>query len=79
MNTDRNSDDFVVPTKWANKTATPVVESMERRMSPKSKSVRLAVTLDTVPDTVTDCEYTCTACSDVYIVTVPAQRRSRMR
>ena len=79
MNADRNSDDFVVPTKWANKTGTPVAESMEGRRSPKSRSVRLAVTPDTVPDTVTDCEYTCTACSDVYIVTVPAQRRSRMR
>ena len=79
MNADRNSDDFVVPTKWANKTGTPVAESMEGRRSPKSRSVRLAVTPDTVPDPVTDCESTGTACSDVYIVTVTAQRRSRMR
>ena len=79
MNADRNSDDFVVPTKWANKAGTPVAESMEGRRSPKSRSVRLAVTPDTVPDTVTDCESTGTACSDVYIVTVTAQRRSRMR
>ena len=79
MNANRNSDDFVVPTKWANKAGTPVAESMEGRRSPKSRYVRLAVTPDTVPDPVTDCESTCTACSDVYIVTVPAQRRSRMR
>ena len=79
MNANRNSDEFVVPTKWANKAGTPVAESMEGRRSPKSRYVRLAVTPDTVPETVTDCESTCTACSDVYIVTVPAQRRSRMR
>ena len=79
MNADRNSDDFVVPTKWANKAGTPVAESMEGRRSPKSRSVRFAVTPDTVPDPVTDCESTGTACSDVYIVTVTAQRRSRMR
>ena len=30
------SDDFVVPTKWANKAGTPVAESMEGRRSPKS-------------------------------------------
>jgi len=30
------SDDFVVPTKWANKAGTPVAESMEGSRSPKS-------------------------------------------
>jgi len=30
------SDDFIVPTKWANKAGTPVAESMEGRRSPKS-------------------------------------------
>ena len=79
MNADRDSDDFVVPTKWANKTGTPVAESMEGRRSPKSRSVRLAFTPDTEPDAVTACESTGTACSDVHIVTVPARRRSRMR
>ena len=79
MHVPGESDDFVVPTKWANKTGTPAAESMKGRRSPKSSHVRLAVTPDTVPDTVTFCEHTCTACSDVYIVTVLAQRRSRMR
>ena len=58
MNVGRNSDDFVVPTKWANKAGTPVAESMEGRRSPKSRHVQLAVTPDTVPDTVITCEYT---------------------
>ena len=49
MNGNRNSDDFVVPTKWANKAGTPVAESMEGRRSPTSRYVRLAVTLYTVP------------------------------
>ena len=30
------SDDFVVPTKWANKAGTPVTEFIEGRRSPKS-------------------------------------------
>jgi hypothetical protein len=38
MNVPGESDDFVVPTKWANKTGTPVAESMEGRRSPKSKT-----------------------------------------
>jgi hypothetical protein len=44
------SDDFVVPTKLANKTGTPAAESMEGRESPKSSCVRFAI----APDTVTD-------------------------
>ena len=44
------SDDFVVPTKLANKTGTPVAESMEVRRSPKSSCVRFAIAPDTVPD-----------------------------
>ena len=44
------SDDFVVPTKLANKTGTPAAESMEGRGSPKSSRVRFALAPDTVPD-----------------------------
>ena len=36
MHDSGKSDDFVVPTKLANKTGTPVAESMEGRRSPKS-------------------------------------------
>ena len=41
MNVSGQSDDFVVPTKWANKTGTPVAEFMEGRRSPKSSYVRM--------------------------------------
>ena len=43
MHVSAKSDDFVVPTKLANKTGTPVAESMEGRRSPKSSCVRFAI------------------------------------
>ena len=43
MQVSGKSDDFVVPTKLANKTGTPVAESMEGRRSPKSSCVRFAI------------------------------------
>jgi len=50
MHVFRKSYDFVVSTKLANKTGTPVAESMEGRRSPKSSCVRFAIAPDTVPD-----------------------------
>ena len=50
MHVSGKSDDFVVPTKLANKTGTPVADSMEGRRSPKSSCVRFAIAPDTVPD-----------------------------
>jgi hypothetical protein len=50
MHVSGKSDDFVVPTKLANKTGTPVAESMEGRRSSKSSCVRFAIAPDTVPD-----------------------------
>ena len=40
------SDDFVVPTKLANKAGTPVAESMEGTESPKSSCVRIWASLN---------------------------------
>ena len=65
------SDDFVVPTKLANKTGTPAAESMEGRGSPKSGCVRFAIAPDTAPDHAVS-KSTCTACSEGFIVTVIA-------
>ena len=36
MYVSRKSDDFVVPSMWANKAGTPVAESMEASRPPKS-------------------------------------------
>ena len=37
MNTNRKSDDSILPAKWANKAGTPVAESAEERGSLKGK------------------------------------------
>jgi hypothetical protein len=43
MHVSGKSDDFLVSTMLANKTGTPVAESMEGRRSPKSSCVRFAI------------------------------------
>ena len=49
MNTNRKSDDLIVPAKWANKAGTPVAESMEERGSPKGNALTEIVASDTEP------------------------------
>lgn len=71
MYVSEKSDDFVVPTKLANKAGTPAAESMEGRGSPKSSCVRFAIGPDTEPDHAVS-KRTCTACSDGFIATVIA-------
>jgi hypothetical protein len=50
MDAGGKSDDFIVPTKWANKTGTPAAEFAEERKSPKGSNVIVIV----VPDSVSD-------------------------
>ena len=50
MNANRKSDDFIVPTKRANKAGTPVAEFVEGRRSPKGSEVLFVFTPDTEPD-----------------------------
>ncbi len=50
MNADGKSDDFVVPTKRANKAATAVAEPVEERRSPKGSDGAFVCTADTEPN-----------------------------
>jgi hypothetical protein len=50
VNVDGKSDDFIVPTKRANKTGTPAAEFVEGRRSPKRSHVRFVVAPDTEPE-----------------------------
>ena len=49
MNADGKSDDFVVLTTQANKTATVVAESVEERRSPKGSDALHVIASDTEP------------------------------
>ena len=74
------SDGSIVPGKRANKTGTPVAESVEGREPPEGNVVRYALVPVTVPGTTSvSAHRTTTARTGGNVSTVPSQGKSRMR
>jgi hypothetical protein len=80
MHVTGESDDFVVPTKWANKAGTPAAESMEERKSLERREATSVIAPDTeLEHAIIQTAWHLTACKDGNILTVNTQGRSRMR
>ena len=73
------SDGFIVPEKRANKTGTPVAESVEGRGPPEGHVVQYAFVPVSVPGHTNLSARMTTARRDGNILTVTSQGRSRMR